>query len=176
MCAEFKQQVAEFGSRFFCNDARSTRCPQLSQGGRREAPRFSEDFLGKIKNKNIRIKRLKKVKNKGYLFCFLVLASLKLHAHPEAAMSCLKDTSSCLLPAWKCGIRQRMVREWSAWRLGRRLVVTGPVGSGLRCVGSVSELHGTGFSSPRRTGNPKSAELSARKQQNTEKWILPTGF
>lgn len=89
--------------------------------------------------------------------------------------SCISETdsSSCLLPAWKCGIHQQMVRGWSAWRFGRCLGVTGPVGSGPRCVGSVSELHGTGFSSPHRTGNPKSAELSARKQQNSEKWILP---
>lgn len=67
MCIESKQQVVEFGSGIFCSDARLTCVPQLCQGCHGEAPRFSEDFLGKAKKPSMII-GLKDVNYKGCLF------------------------------------------------------------------------------------------------------------
>lgn len=65
-CIEF-EQVSHFVSRLLRNDASLTCQPQLSQGCHGETSRFSEDFLGRTRNRITGIKR-KQVTREVYNF------------------------------------------------------------------------------------------------------------
>lgn len=81
------------GSWFFCNNARSTRRPQLTQGCAGETSWFSEDFLGKAGNTGIMW--LKKENQKRYL-SQSISPPVKLHFQWQAVTGDLSFCPTCM--------------------------------------------------------------------------------